>query len=271
MLQESGNIMHIDALRALYDREQRIEVEYPDTTREVTPTVIRHLLVGGRQHGWILWSKLDTDTIEATITAEIAYFDGLGRSFEWKVYDYDQPADLRDRLAARGFILREPADAIMVLDLHAMPDMLQQPIPAAIRPIKTPDGIRGVMGMLQAVWGEDYTFLGDELINQLENTPDALSMYAAFDGEAIVSGAWIQYTGKSQFAGLWGGSTLESHRRRGLYTGLLAVRANEARERGIRFLTVDASPMSRPILEKFGFRCIGLATACEWGVDAPTA
>ena len=64
--------------------------------------------------------------------------------------------------------------------------------------------------------------------------------------------------------GLWGGSTLPDYRKQGLYTGLLAVRAREAQARGRRFLTVDASPMSRPILERFGFVTIAMATECVW-------
>lgn len=45
---------------------------------------------------------------------------------------------------------------------------------------------------------------------------------------------------------------------------MLAIRAQEARRKGFRFLTVDASPMSRPILEKHGFRFIAYAYACKW-------
>ncbi|MCC6192435.1 MAG: hypothetical protein IT318_25685 [Anaerolineales bacterium] len=40
---------------------------------------------------------------------------------------------------------------------------------------------------------------------------------------------------------------------RGRYTALLAARAQEARRRGVRYLTIDASPMSRPIVARHGF------------------
>jgi GNAT superfamily N-acetyltransferase len=60
------------------------------------------------------------------------------------------------------------------------------------------------------------------------------------------------YPGR-QFAELYGGSTVEEYRGRGLYSGLVRARAQEARARGVRFLAVDTSPMSRPILEKAGF------------------
>ena len=63
---------------------------------------------------------------------------------------------------------------------------------------------------------------------------------------------------------MWGGSTVSEFRNQGLYTALLATRAQEARLRGVRYLTVDASPMSRPILEKFRFEMISTSWPCKW-------
>jgi len=78
------------------------------------------------------------------------------------------------------------------------------------------------------------------------------------------SAAWTYFPKHSQFASLWGGSTVSGFRKQGLYTSLLAVRAQEARDRGVRFLTVDASDMSRPILEKFSFERIAYSYPCKW-------
>jgi len=58
----------------------------------------------------------------------------------------------------------------------------------------------------------------------------------------------------SNFASLWGGATLPQFRNQGHYSLLLSAHAHEARARGFSLLTVDASPMSRPILEKQGFQ-----------------
>ena len=55
------------------------------------------------------------------------------------------------------------------------------------------------------------------------------------------------------FAGLFGGVTLPEFRGRGLYKATVARRAELARERGYRWLYVDALPTSRPILERLGF------------------
>jgi predicted acetyltransferase len=86
--------------------------------------------------------------------------------------------------------------------------------------------------------------------------------------EQPVSAAWIYFPNHSQFASLWGGSTLDGFRKQGFYTALLAVRAQEAKSRQVKFLTVDASPMSRPILEKLGFEMIAYSYACKWKCKA---
>jgi hypothetical protein len=38
------------------------------------------------------------------ITAQVRYFAARGTPVEWKLYDYDQPADLAQRLVAAGFV-----------------------------------------------------------------------------------------------------------------------------------------------------------------------
>ncbi|MYR23936.1 GNAT family N-acetyltransferase, partial [Streptomyces sp. SID6137] len=47
---------------------------------------------------------------------------------------------------------------------------------------------------------------------------------------------------------------------RGLYRALVAHRARIAAARGCRYLQVDASPMSRPILERLGFLPLSITT-----------
>ena len=70
-------------------------------------------------------------------------------------------------------------------------------------------------------------------------------------GEAV-SYAILRMTEGTQFCGLWGGSTLPSWRRRGLYRALVSHRASMALERGYTLARVDTSPDSRPILVRLG-------------------
>ena len=117
------------------------------------------------------------------------------------------------------------------------------------------------------VYAENMDYTGityrDLLAYMLAHYPRVLSVYVAYVEGVPASTGWIIFPEGSVFGGLWGGSTLSQYRGRGLYTALLAIRAQEARGRGVRYLTVDASPMSRPILEKFGFQAIAFAYACK--------
>jgi predicted GNAT family acetyltransferase len=88
---------------------------------------------------------------------------------------------------------------------------------------------------------------------EMQATPDQISIYVADAGGEPASSAWIRYYPGRQFAELYGGATVPGQRGKGLYTALVKARAREARQRGVRFLVVDTSPMSRPVLEKLGF------------------
>lgn len=250
-------------LIAIYTEDQRRNVRYPGELREETPHVIRHIAADGGHGNYILYSALDGTNADQVIAEQIAFFSGRGADFEWKLYDYDQPPDLRERLARRGFEI-EAAEAIMVLPMADAPDALLAPIPPGIVKLTTPAELAAVQQIEEAVWAEDFSWIADELGRKLAESPHLLSVYAALvDGQAV-SAAWITFSEGSRFAGLWGGSTRAEYRRRGLYSTLLAVRAQEAVRRGVEFLTVDAGPMSRPILEKFGFQTIAISHPCQW-------
>ncbi|MBE7550414.1 MAG: GNAT family N-acetyltransferase [Anaerolineales bacterium] len=254
--------MNVEQILALFDQEQRRDVEFSDVRREVTPTVVRQV---GLYHpeSAIIYSSLTPDNVEAAIRAEIAYFDHLGHELEWKVYAHDTPSDLKDRLLTHGFEAEEP-EALVVLDLESGPVALFQPVSHDVRRITNPDNLGDLAVVHEGVWQEDFTILHERLAYDLQQNPEDIGVYAAYVDGLPVSSAWIYFHEGSQFASLWGGSTLPAYRKRGLYSALLAVRAQEAHRRGVRFLTVDASPMSRPILQFFGFQWLTTIYPCKW-------
>lgn len=249
----------------LFDKQYRRDLIEPGVQREAIPLddphVVRHHSTQFK-NGFISYSKLDESSVEAEIDAQVAFFSNLGYEFEWKVYDHDCPADLRERLAKRGFSVEEP-EALMILDMHLIP---ASPDPAgiAVRRVEDEAGIQAIMRMEEAVWNEDHSELATRLWQDLSTDPMTLSIFAAYTSDQLVSAAWIYYHPPTHFASLWGGSTLPEHRGKGLYTALLNARMREARSRGYRFLMVDASPMSRPILERRGFVFYGFSTPCVW-------
>ena len=88
--------MNRSEIIALYNQDQRKDVEYPGMRREVTPSVVRHVDVSGTGEGSVIYSQLSEADAEGVIREQITYFENLGQGFEWKLYDYDQPPDLKE-------------------------------------------------------------------------------------------------------------------------------------------------------------------------------
>jgi hypothetical protein len=248
---------------ALYEKDQRKDVEYPEMRREVTPNVVRHIDISDFGKGMITYSQLNAANAEDTIREQVDYFEGLGQNFEWKLFDYDQPSDLKERLGSCGFHVEE-AEAILVLNLENTPQRLRKPVSHNIQRITDPEKLVDVQFIEEQVWNEDSSWVLDFLGDMLRKHPDQMSVYVAYVNEQPASAAWINFTAHSQFASLWGGATINQFRKQGLFTALLTVRAQEAKARDVKYLTVDAMPMSRPILEKLGFEMIAYSYPCHW-------
>jgi hypothetical protein len=257
--------MKTSDILVLYDQQQRIDIEFPDMRKDVLPHVIRFVRPAPGM-SFVLHSRLTESTADAAIQEQVDYFKHAGQRFSWKVYAYDTPPDLADRLLAHGFEpVLEPDDpgAVMVLDLHAAPTALLEPVTADVRRLAVRDQLQDVIRVEEKVWGGNFDWIKSRLGNHMQ-IPDYLSVYVAYvEGQPACS-AWIYYHLNSQFASLFGGSTLPEYRQRGLYTAVLAARAQEAIQRGYRFLVIEASLMSRPIVAKHGFQLLTYALDYEW-------
>ncbi len=253
-------MLNLQEVLALYDRDQRREIEFPSMRREVVSSVVRYVRPAPGM-SFVLFSDLNEATADTVIDEQIAYFSELDVPFEWKAYAHDRPADLAERLVARGFVAEE-RDAIMVLDVAAAPDTILAKPAADVRRLTDPAQLSEVVSILEPVWGQEFTWVYERMGGHL-GIPGYLSVYIAYIEDLPACAGWT-YFNKGHFAGLWGGSTLEQYRGRGLYTAVLAARIKEALERGVPYLTIDAGAMSRPIVARYGFELLTYATACEW-------
>lgn len=199
------------------------------------------------------------------IDRQVEFFTERGQEFEWKTYDYDEPADLLDRLRAHGFTAED--DEALVLGEVA--DLLH-PVEAKgvrLRLVDVGDdaAFAGIADLHEIVWGrrDGHT---QQLRDELRRSPETLDVFVAEATEPmevdshrvevgqIVCGAWVRYSPGTDFCSLWGGTTHPAARRRGIYRALVAERARYATERGFPFVRVDCSPDSLPILTRLGLR-----------------
>jgi GNAT superfamily N-acetyltransferase len=228
----------------------------------VTPTLVRDVALDGDE-SWIAYSHHTADTIDAAIEAEIAYFRALGHSFEWKVFDHDQPPDLRERLIAHGFEAGEP-EAFMALEIDLAPPALLAPVRHDVRQVASPDDLDDYRTVTRQAWGDERAEHLTYVMDQLRDHPDEIGVYVAYLDGVPASCARADYPKGSVFAGMWAGATVPKYRKQGLYQALVATRVQEARRRGFRFMTIDALPTSRPIVERLGFQLLTHTHPLVW-------
>lgn len=258
-------------LLALYDSQQRLILpEHPPAgvAFEVTDGVMR---VTGRGEGFVETAQhldLSGDELDALIAKHRNHFAARGDAVEWKTRAHDLPADIPQRLERAGFEAQEK-EAVLVG--HTRDLLTARPLPAGvvIRETSDHDDIVGLSAMLSEVWKDDLSWLIEQLEAQLAAAPDLTVLFVAEAEGTIVSGARIEFTPGSDFAGLWGGSTAPAWQGKGIYGALAAARAQRAQQRGVRFLQVDASPESSPILQRRGFVEITSTTPYIWSPSAP--
>jgi hypothetical protein len=263
-------VVKLDAatVRAEFDEQVRRGL-HPDGSGglgERTGPVVRWRTVDGEGWSGVVWSDLDESTADAVIADQVRFFGGRGEEFEWKLYSYDQPPDLGERLLAAGFVADE-TEALVVADARqiARQDGTGGALPDGVRLVQVTDeaGLELMIEAHDRVFGADPQ-LRRALIAQLRNSPDLAVLVLAMAGDEPVSSARISFGTGTDFAGLWGGGTVPQWRGRGIYRALVGYRARLAVTRGYRYLQVDASPESRPILERLGFACLAQTTPYVW-------
>lgn len=249
------------ALLAAYDQSLRTRVPDPPPdgmTVERDGPLIR--IRGHYRSGFLLYRDLAGLTgadLDALIRRQVEFFTASAERAEWKLYGHDEPADLPDRLLAAGF---EPEDRETIVIGPVTLPAAEPPEGVRLREVTARADLERIVEMEEAVWGEDRSWLVDTLEGELAADPTGLTIVVAeADGE-VVSAGWIRYEGSTPFASLWGGSTRQAWRRRGIYRALVSYRARLAAARGYSLLQVDASDDSRPILERLGFVAVTTTT-----------
>lgn len=194
----------------------------------------------------------------------VDHFAERGRWFEWKTFDHDPPA-LRPLLLAHGAVA-EAHEALVMGEAAPLAGAPAVPEGLVLREATTRPDLARIAAMQSEVWGEDWSWLAEDLEARLAADPPTTVLLVE-DGDLVVSAAWLTPFDGTTVAGLWGGSTLAAYRGRGIYRALVARRARLAVERGYTLLQVDASDDSRPILERLGLSVVGGTTPFVIGRD----
>jgi len=235
---------------------------------DVTPRVARWTATDGCGWSEIAWSNLDSSSASEVIAAQIRHFADCHQDFVWRLYDYDEPTDLGDRLLSAGFRLAEHS-TLMIAEVAAIARTVELPHGVRLIPVDDEAGVGRLIEVHEAVFGTDHAQLRRSILKQLEDAPSLTALVIAEAGDLAVSSARIEFLPQRSFASLWGGGTLPEWRKKGLYRALIAYRAQIAAARGYRYLYVNASSESRPILERLGFTAACAITTYSWAPPQP--
>ena len=190
---------------------------------------------------------------------------------EWKTRGHDRPPEVFEQLRSAGFTPEDPETVLIgrATDLAAGTSRLL-PESVTIRRAAAEEDLRAVAAMESEVWGEDLSWIAEDLAGRVGLGGDSVTVFVAEANGRVISAAWLVAHPPTDFAGLWGGAVIPAWRGRGLYRALVIERAKLAASRGVTYLQVDASDDSRPILERLGFMAITTTTPYVWRPGSPS-
>jgi GNAT superfamily N-acetyltransferase len=260
----------VDTLLRAYEEQLRAHV--PDRLPERV-SVDRDgpllCMVGFGDRGMVEYRDLDGlegAELDRLIARQVEFFAERGEPFEWKLHGHDRPADLSERLRAAGFV-PEDEETVVIAPVDAIGSESSLPDGVVLREARDRADLCRIAELEQAVWEEDGDWV-DSLAEEREADPDGLRIFLAEVGDLAVCAGWVRFPSGTEFATLWGGGTRPGWRRRGIYRALVVHRARLAAERGRRYVEVDASDDSRPILERLGFVAVTTTTPYVWSPPA---
>ncbi len=218
--------------------------------------------------GFVSYESLDgVADVDALIAETIDHFaaDPAMEEFEWKTRGHDAPADLGERLEAHGLVPEE-VETVMVGEAKALAVNVDLPDGVTVRRVDLLPERDALVTEASAVAAEIFGGgpSGEEMLERLDRMKGLEQFWIAeADGHVICSGRLARVEG-TEFAGIWGGSTLPQWRGKGIYRALTAARAAAALDEGVRLINSDCTAMSRPILERSGLVAVTTSTPYVW-------
>ena len=253
--------MRSEEILALYDLERARPIPEETSTWEDLGTVVREI----GERSTILLSRLDPRNAATVVAEQTAFFAARGASVEWKLHGHDRPPELATLLAAAGY-KPDPPETLMVYELDSLPSVLPPSPDVEVQRVLDQPGLDLAVKLSHVAFGAGEGWGSDAGPHRLADA--TFAAFLGLDRGVPVASGRLELPRAGRFASLWGGGTAPDHRGRGVYRALVYARARLARERGYRFLTVDARESSRPILHRLGF--VPLTTMQGWVLEPRT-
>jgi GNAT superfamily N-acetyltransferase len=228
-----------------------------------------------RTSGFVSYESLEelgsVEAVDSLIGETVAYFSAATEieEFEWKTRGHDWPPDLDERLRAHG-LEPDEVETVMVGEADRLAVDVLLPEGVTVRRVdRLPDRVALVTEASEVaarIFGDGPS--GEEMLERLDRMEGQEQFWVAEaltdDGSHVICSGRLALVAGTEFAGVWGGSTLPEWRGKGIYRALTAARARAALAEGVRYINSDCTPMSRPILERSGLVAVTTTTPYVW-------
>lgn len=252
---------------AAYDAQLRTDAETPSAVSVLGLGPLRLVtFAGGR--GFVTYRDLDgagATTIRRWVADALGHYradPGITR-VEWKTRAHDRAPGLHEALLEHGFVADE-AESIMIGEARDLAGDVRLPEGVTLRRVTVEKDVRAMSAMQDEVFGDPVSEeMAQALLRRL-SLDDGTELWVAEVDGRIVSAGRLEPVPGTDFAGIWGGATLEEWRGRGIYRALTAARARSALRLGKTLIHSDSTAYSRPILERSGLVLVSTTTPYRW-------
>ncbi|MGZ4479135.1 MAG: GNAT family N-acetyltransferase [Nocardioidaceae bacterium] len=254
---------------AAYDEQLRTDAETPSAVAVSVLGPVRLVtFAGGR--GFVTYQDLggaDADGIRRLVEAALAHYQANPEitQVEWKTRAHDHAPGLHQILLGHGFVAEEP-ESIMIGAAQRLAVDVPLPEGVTLRQVTEESDVRAMTAMSAQAFGDSVAegaAMADALLRRL-SLDDGMELWVAEADGQVVSAGRLEPVPGTDFAGIWGGSTLQEWRGRGIYRALTAARARSALRMGKALINSDSTEYSRPILERYGFLKVSTTTPYLW-------
>jgi len=201
----------------------------------------------------IVGARLSDKRAHQVIEEAIEHFGSRSLPFSWAVGPLSEPEDLGERLVAHGFKPQE-AQAGMAIDLETMPDSVPLPDGIEIERLSGKAFIGDYGDVVSAGFGLPPNFGGEfaSILAEATRDSDAKSWgyLGRINGQPVATSGVVLAGGGALIVNV---VTLPAARGRGVGTVMTHRPLLEAREKGYRIGTLEATKMGYPVYKRLGF------------------
>lgn len=258
-----------DRFLAAYDAQLRTDAETAGAVavRVLGPLRLATFAPGRGFATYRDLSAADAEEIRGLVGAALAHYrtDPEVTEVEWKTRAHDHAPGLHQSLLDHGFVPEDP-ESIMIGEAQRLAVEVPLPEGVTLRQVSEDSDVRAMSAMSAEVFGDSAAegeAMAESLLSRLA-LDDGMELWVAEADGRVVSAGRLEPVAGTEFAGIWGGSTLTEWRGRGLYRALTAARARSALRMGKTLIHSDSTEDSRPILERYGFLKVSTTTPYLW-------